>query len=55
MDNIKFGNFIAQKRKELGLTQKELAGKLHVTDKAVKGFPDLKLMEPLAECSCAVK
>lgn len=55
MDNIKFGNLIAQKRKELGLTQKELAGKLHITDKAVskwetgKGFPDLKLMEPLAE------
>ncbi len=55
MDNIKFGNFIAQRRKALGLTQKELASKLHVTDKAVskwetgKGLPDLKIMEPLSE------
>ena len=55
MDNIKFGNFIAQRRKALGLTQKDLASKLHVTDKAVskwetgKGLPDLKIMEPLAE------
>lgn len=55
MDNIKFANFITQRRKNLGLTQKALAEKLHVTDKAVskwetgKGLPDLKLMEPLAE------
>ena len=54
MDNLKFGAFIAQLRKEKGLTQKELADRLHVTDKAVskwetaKGFPDVKLMEPLA-------
>ena len=55
MDNLKFGSFIAQMRKEKGLTQKELADRLHVTDKAVskwetgKGFPDVKMMEPLAE------
>ena len=55
MDNVEFGAFIAQLRKEQNLTQKELADKLHVTDKAVskwetgKGFPDLKLMEPLAQ------
>lgn len=55
MDNLEFGAFIAQLRKEQNLTQKELADKLHVTDKAVskwetgKGFPDLKLMEPLAQ------
>ena len=55
MDNIRFGQFVAQLRKEQGLTQKELADRLHVTDKAVskwetgKGFPDLKLLEPLAE------
>ena len=54
MDNIQFGAFIAQLRKEQGLTQKELADKLNVTDKAVskwetgKGFPDVKLLEPLA-------
>ncbi len=55
MDNLEFGAFIAQLRKEQNLTQKELAEQLHVTDKAVskwetgKGFPDLKLMEPLAQ------
>lgn len=55
MDNEHFGMFIAQLRKDLGLTQKELADKLNVTDKAVskwetgKGFPDIKLLEPLAQ------
>lgn len=55
MDNIQFGAFVAQLRKELGLTQKELADQLNVTDKAVskwetgKGFPDVKLLEPLAQ------
>lgn len=54
MNNIQFGAFVAQSRREKGLTQKELADLLHVTDKAVskwetgKGFPDLKLLEPLA-------
>ena len=54
MDNIQFGAFVAQLRKEQELTQKELADRLNVTDKAVskwetgKGFPDLKLLEPLA-------
>lgn len=55
MENIRFGAFVAQLRKERGLTQKELADKLNVTDKAVskwetgKGFPDVKLLEPLAQ------
>ena len=55
MDNLQFGAFVAQLRKERGMTQKELADKLNVTDKAVskwetgKGFPDLKLLEPLAQ------
>lgn len=55
MDNLHFGAFVAQLRKEKGLTQKELADLLHVTDKAVskwetgKGFPDIKLLEPLAQ------
>ena len=55
MDNERFGTFIAQLRKERCLTQKELADKLNVTDKAVskwetgKGFPDVKLLEPLAQ------
>ena len=55
LDNIQFGRFVAQLRKEQNLTQKELAEWLHVTDKAVskwetgKGFPDLKLLDPLAQ------
>ena len=48
------GNKIAELRKAKNLTQKELAQKLHVTDKAVSkwergiNFPDLGLMEELA-------
>lgn len=48
------GKKIAELRKEKNLTQKELADKLHVTDKAVSkwergvNFPDLGLMEELA-------
>jgi len=55
MDNKKFGAFIASLRKEKGWTQNELAERLHVTDKAVSkwergvGFPDIKLIESLAE------
>ena len=54
MDNIKFGLFISELRKEKDLTQTELAEMLHVTDKAVSrwecglGFPDIKMLEPLA-------
>ena len=49
------GRFIAQRRKERNMTQRELAEKLHVTDKAVSkwergaGCPDISLLEPLAE------
>lgn len=55
MDNKKFGQFILQLRKEKGWTQLELAEKLNITDKAVSkwergvGFPDIKMIEPLAE------
>lgn len=35
MDSKKFGEFVAETRKELGLTQSELAKKLSVTNKAV--------------------
>ena len=55
MDAEQFGAFIQICRKELNLTQAELAEKLHVTDKAISrwergvGFPDIKLLEPLAE------
>ncbi|MCM1090006.1 MAG: helix-turn-helix domain-containing protein [Butyrivibrio sp.] len=55
MDNQKFGQFILSLRKERGWTQLELAEKLNVTDKAISkwergvGFPDIKMIEPLAE------
>lgn len=54
MDALETGRFIAQRRKELGLTQKALAQQLHVTDKAVSkwergaGLPDINTIEPLA-------
>lgn len=55
MDAQKFGSFLQAQRKMLGLTQSQLAEKLHVTDKAVSrwergvGLPDIQLLEPLAE------
>lgn len=55
MDNKKTGLLIAQRRQELGLTQKELGEQLHVSDRAVSkweraaGFPDMSLLEPLAD------
>lgn len=55
MDAKWFGEFLAQTRKEQGLTQAELAERLHVTDKAVSrwergiGLPDVNLLEPLAD------
>lgn len=48
------GSFIAGRRRELGLTQAQLAARLHLTDKAVSrwergvGLPDLATLEPLA-------
>lgn len=35
MDAKRLGAFIAERRKELGLTQVRLAEQIHVTDKAV--------------------
>ncbi len=55
MDAKRMGAFIAERRKELGLTQLQLAEKLHVTDKAVSrwergvGLPDAGSMETIAE------
>lgn len=54
MDNVKTGLLIAQVRKEKGYTQKDLAGKIGVSNATVskweigKGFPDISLLEPLA-------
>ena len=58
MDKILVGKFIAEQRKEKELTQKELAEKLNVTDKAVskwetgKGYPDIETLEKLSEIFC---
>lgn len=52
----RFGAFVAQKRKEAGLTQKELAEKLFLSDKAVSkwerglSLPDVAVLQPLSEC-----
>ncbi len=54
IDNIKFGEFLIELRKEKGYTQKDVAEKLGVSDKAVSkwerglSFPDITLLEPLA-------
>ena len=53
MDQQKTGAFIAQKRKEKNLTQKQLADLLGITDRAVSKWengrcmPDLSLLQPL--------
>ena len=55
MDASLFGAFIQRCRKDLGITQSELGSRLNVTDKAISrwergvGFPDIKLLEPLAD------
>ena len=55
MDKEKTGQLIAQLRKEKGLTQKQLADALNVTDKAVSkwerglSFPDISMLEPISE------
>lgn len=55
MDSKKTGELIAARRNALGLTQKQVAQQLHISDRTVSrwergvGFPDLSLLEPLAE------
>ncbi len=55
MDNLKFGNFIKELRKEKNMTQKELAEKIGLTDKAISkwerglSFPDITMLGSLAE------
>ncbi len=54
MDQQKIGGFIAAVRRERGLTQRELAERLHVTNKAVskwelgRSLPNCATLEPLA-------
>lgn len=54
MDKELTGQFITELRKEKGLTQKQLAESLNVTDKAVSkwerglSFPDISMLEPIS-------
>ena len=56
MDQIKIGKFIADRRKELQLTQKQLSEQLDVSDKTIskwecgRGLPEVVLMLPLCNC-----
>ena len=55
LDKAAFGRFLAQLRREKGMTQKEIAATLYVSDKAVSKWerglsvPDISLLVPLAE------
>ena len=52
------GNFISEMRRSQNLTQKELAAKLEITDKAISKWergiscPDISLLIPLARIRC---
>ena len=55
MDNYVTGAEIRRLRERRGMTQEGLAERIHVSAKAVskwetgRGFPDISLLEPLAE------
>lgn len=55
MDFKKSGKVISTVRKRMGLTQKQLAAKLGISDKTIskwevgKGMPELSLMVPLCD------
>ena len=55
IDKVRFGEFISELRREKGITQKELANQLYISDKAVSKWetghsvPDITLLTPLAE------
>ncbi|MGM9668401.1 MAG: helix-turn-helix domain-containing protein [Faecousia sp.] len=55
MDAKKTGNFICENRKKQGMSQKELADKLGITDKAISkwergiSFPDISMLIPISK------
>ena len=55
MDPIKTGALIAERRKEMQMTQQELADKIGVTNKAIsrwetgRGYPDVELIPMIAK------
>ena len=64
MDSVRVGAFIAALRREQGMTQKQLAEKIGVTDKAIsrwetgKGYPDglppVRIFTFLQDCDAVV-
>ena len=58
MERNQLGRRIAERRRALGLTQKQLAEKLHLTDRAVSrwergvGAPDISMIAPLCDALC---
>lgn len=51
LDKAAFGRFLAQLRREKGMTQKELAATLYVSDKAVSKW-ERGLSVPASRCWC---
>ena len=55
MDSKRTGKFISSNRRKQGLSQKELAEQLNITDKAISkwerglSFPDISMLIPLSE------
>ncbi|MGI6178059.1 MAG: helix-turn-helix domain-containing protein [Eubacterium sp.] len=55
MDQVQIGKFIASERKQKGLTQRQLADELGISDKTISkwetgnGFPEISLVLPLCE------
>lgn len=55
MDAKKTGRFICENRKKHGMSQRELADQLNITDKAISkwergiSFPDISMLIPLSE------
>lgn len=57
-DKKSFGEFVYKRRKEIGLTQKEFAGKIFVTESAVSkwerglSYPDITLIRDICQVLC---
>ena len=55
MDAHKTGQFISENRKKRGMSQKDLADQLNITDKAISkwerglSFPDISMLIPLSK------
>ena len=55
MEKETLGAFVCELRKEKQMTQKEMAEKLGITDKAISkwerglSYPDISMLEPIAE------